>query len=103
MLMQISAWTPIFHFLLDDILALGKSKWRLVSKVLTLDLTFCMRLLTSMYSFAWAEMRTVAANILSRFDVEEVSGQQVEFKQHVTMVFATGHWRVKLRPRDVRV
>lgn len=53
-------------------------------------------------SFAWAEMRMVAANIFSRFDVMEVSGQDIDFRQYITMQFASGHWKVKLRPRQLK-
>ncbi|KAK8058496.1 cytochrome P450 [Apiospora phragmitis] len=49
--------------------------------------------------FAWAEMRMVAANILSRFDIVEVPGQEIDFRQYITMQFATGHWKVTLKPR----
>jgi hypothetical protein len=51
------------------------------------------------YSFAWAEMRMIAANLLSRFDVVEVSGQDVDFRQYITMQFSTGHWKAVLIPR----
>ncbi|KAK8012845.1 cytochrome P450 [Apiospora marii] len=50
-------------------------------------------------NFAWAEMRMVAANILSRFDIAEVPGQDIDFRQYITMQFATGHWKVTLKPR----
>ncbi|KAK6834069.1 cytochrome P450 [Apiospora arundinis] len=50
-------------------------------------------------NFAWAEMRMVAANILSRFDIVEVPGQDIDFRQYITMQFATGHWKVTLKPR----
>ncbi|KAK7423070.1 hypothetical protein QQZ08_009237 [Neonectria magnoliae] len=50
-------------------------------------------------NFAWAEMRMIAANILSRFDVEEVPGQYIDFRQFITMQFATGNWRAVLKPR----
>lgn len=46
-------------------------------------------------------MRTVCANILSRYEVLEVPGQQVDFKQYITMQFATGQWKVKLVPRKI--
>ncbi|KAK3897072.1 cytochrome p450 [Staphylotrichum tortipilum] len=52
-------------------------------------------------NFAWAEMRMVAANILSRFEVTEVPGQGVDFRQYITMQFRTGHWKVVLKPRRV--
>ncbi|KAM0321854.1 hypothetical protein ACHAQA_009859 [Verticillium albo-atrum] len=51
--------------------------------------------------FAWAEMRVVAANILSRFDILEVPGQDIDFRQYITMQFATGSWKVLLKPRQV--
>ncbi|KAI6264929.1 hypothetical protein MCOR29_002256 [Pyricularia oryzae] len=51
-------------------------------------------------NFAWAEMRMVAANIFSRFDIEEVPGQVIDFRQYITMQFHTGNWRVVLRPRS---
>ncbi|KAH7123056.1 cytochrome P450 [Dactylonectria macrodidyma] len=51
-------------------------------------------------SFAWAEMRMIAANLLSRYDIVEVPGQKVDFRQFITMQFDTGHWRVVLKPRQ---
>lgn len=45
-------------------------------------------------------MRMVAANILQRFDVLEVPGQYIDFRQYITMQFATGHWKVVLKPRN---
>ncbi|KAI6370799.1 hypothetical protein MCOR25_004088 [Pyricularia grisea] len=45
-------------------------------------------------------MRMVAANIFSRFDIEEVPGQVIDFRQYITMQFHTGNWRVVLRPRS---
>ncbi|KAK1997322.1 cytochrome P450 [Colletotrichum falcatum] len=51
-------------------------------------------------NFAWAEMRMVAANVLQRFNVLEVPGQDVDFRQYITMQFATGHWKVVLVPRN---
>ncbi|TDZ24851.1 Cytochrome P450 monooxygenase FUS8 [Colletotrichum orbiculare MAFF 240422] len=51
-------------------------------------------------NFAWAEMRMVAANLLQRFDVPEVPGQDIDFRQYITMQFATGHWKVVLKPRN---
>ncbi|KAI3392842.1 hypothetical protein diail_5048 [Diaporthe ilicicola] len=53
-------------------------------------------------NFAWAEMRMVAANIFSRFDVLEVPGQDIDFRQYITMQFASGHWKVKLKPRQLK-
>ncbi|KAK2025893.1 cytochrome P450 [Colletotrichum zoysiae] len=51
-------------------------------------------------NFAWAEMRMVAANVLQRFNVIEVPGQYIDFRQYITMQFATGHWKVVLVPRS---
>ncbi|KAK1503060.1 cytochrome P450 3A9 [Colletotrichum tamarilloi] len=51
-------------------------------------------------NFAWAEMRMVATNLLQRFDVLEVPGQDIDFRQYITMQFATGHWKVVLKPRN---
>lgn len=48
-------------------------------------------------------MRMVAANIFSRFDVIEVPGQDIDFRQYITMQFASGHWQVKLKPRQSKV
>ena len=50
-------------------------------------------------SFAWAEMRMVAANFLSRFDIDEVPGQDVDFRQFITMQFATGNWKTIIKQR----
>ncbi|KAI3571068.1 cytochrome P450 [Fusarium oxysporum f. sp. albedinis] len=50
-------------------------------------------------NFAWAEMRMIAANIFSRFDVIEVSGQDIDFRQYITMQFTSGHWKAVLIPR----
>ncbi|CAN8097353.1 unnamed protein product [Discula destructiva] len=50
-------------------------------------------------NFAWAEMRVVAANLFSRFDLLEVPGQDIDFRQFITMQFKTGHWKVVLEPR----
>ncbi|KAN0096705.1 cytochrome P450 [Hyaloscypha variabilis] len=50
-------------------------------------------------NFAWAEMRMVAANFLTRFDLEEVYGQDVDFRQFITMQFKTGSWKVMIKPR----
>ncbi|KAK2053332.1 cytochrome P450 [Colletotrichum caudatum] len=51
-------------------------------------------------NFAWAEMRMVAANVLQRFNVIEVPGQNIDFRQYITMQFATGNWKVVLVPRS---
>ncbi|KAF4449235.1 hypothetical protein F53441_7454 [Fusarium austroafricanum] len=50
-------------------------------------------------NFAWAEMRMIAANILSRYDIVEVPGQEIDFRQFITMQFKTGHWNVVLKAR----
>jgi hypothetical protein len=44
-------------------------------------------------------MRMVAANFLTRFDLEEVIGQDVDFRQFITMQFKTGSWKVMIKPR----
>jgi hypothetical protein len=46
-------------------------------------------------------MRIVAASILSRFELIEVPGQHIDFRQYITMQFATGQWKVVLKPRQV--
>lgn len=58
-----------------------------------------MLTILNLRSFAWAEMRVVAANVLSRFDVIEIPGQYVDFRQYITMQFADGHWKVQMKPR----
>lgn len=60
-------------------------------------------LMLTCHSFAWAEMRMIAANIFSRFDVAEVSGQHIDFRQYITMQFASGHWKAVLVPRTMSV
>lgn len=47
-------------------------------------------LLTFDDSFAWAEMRMVAANMFSRYDFEAEPGQSVDFPPYITMHFANG-------------
>ncbi|KAH6287768.1 hypothetical protein HBI39_222820 [Parastagonospora nodorum] len=54
-------------------------------------------------NFAWSEMRIVTASILSRFRLFEVSNQEVDFRQYITMQFATGEWKVILEPRQVEM
>jgi len=51
-------------------------------------------------NFAWAEMRMVTANLLSRFDIEEVPKQHVDFRQFITMQFKTGSWKAVIKPRS---
>ncbi|KLO97031.1 Cytochrome P450 3A5 [Fusarium fujikuroi] len=50
-------------------------------------------------NFAWAEMRMIAANLLTRYEITEVPGQIVDFRQFITMQFHTGHWNVILQKR----
>lgn len=50
-------------------------------------------------SFAWAEMRTVTVNLLSRYDIIEIPGQHIDYRQYITMQFSKGSWKVKMLPR----
>ncbi|KAJ5741103.1 cytochrome P450 [Penicillium malachiteum] len=50
-------------------------------------------------NFALAEIRMVTANIFSRFDFNEVSGQDVDFRQYITMQFEHGSWKAFVKPR----
>ncbi|QDS73814.1 hypothetical protein FKW77_006095 [Venturia effusa] len=50
-------------------------------------------------NFANAEMSVVSANLLSRYDIEEVPGQVIDWRQFITLVFKDGKWRVVLKPR----
>ncbi|KAI9929458.1 hypothetical protein MW887_000930 [Aspergillus wentii] len=50
-------------------------------------------------NFAWAEMQMVVANLFSRFDFTEVQGQDIDFRQYITMQFSKGTWKVMLTPR----
>ncbi|KAH6877811.1 cytochrome P450 [Alternaria rosae] len=50
-------------------------------------------------NFAYAEMRTVSANLLSRFALEEAGYQKIQLRQFITMQFHDGKWRVVLKPR----
>lgn len=52
-----------------------------------------------MFSFAYAEMRTVAANILTRFDVHDIQRKEIDFRQFITMQMHDGSWDVILTPR----
>jgi hypothetical protein len=52
-----------------------------------------------MFSFAYAEMRTVAANILTRFDVHDIEKKEIDFRQFITMQMHDGSWDVILTPR----
>ncbi|EPS29010.1 hypothetical protein PDE_03956 [Penicillium oxalicum 114-2] len=51
-------------------------------------------------NFAHAEIRMVAANILSRFDVNEVQGQQIDYRQYITMQMANGSCKAYLSRRQ---
>lgn len=44
-------------------------------------------------------MRMIAANLLTRYEITEVPGQIVDFRQFITMQFHTGHWNVILQKR----
>lgn len=46
-----------------------------------------------------AEIRMLTANILSRFDFDEVPGQNIDYRQYITMQFEHGSWKAYLRPR----
>ncbi|KAJ5716754.1 cytochrome P450 [Penicillium malachiteum] len=50
-------------------------------------------------NFALAEIRMLTANILSRFDFTEVPGQNVDYRQYITMQFEYGSWKTILMPR----
>lgn len=52
-----------------------------------------------MSSFAYAEIRTVSANILSRFDIEEAKYKDIDFRQFITMQMRDGSWNAVLTPR----
>jgi hypothetical protein len=52
-----------------------------------------------MSSFAYAEMRTVSADLLSRFSIEEAGYQKIQLRQFITMQFYDGKWNVVLKPR----
>jgi hypothetical protein len=41
----------------------------------------------------------VAANFFCRFDLDEVPGQEVDFRQFIALQFKTGRWKVNIRPR----
>jgi hypothetical protein len=70
-----------------------------LSQFLPSLILFICSVLTLYYSFAWAEMRMLAANFFTRFDLEEVPGQEVDFRQFITMQFKTGSWKVKVKAR----
>ncbi|EHA20240.1 hypothetical protein ASPNIDRAFT_194740, partial [Aspergillus niger ATCC 1015] len=50
-------------------------------------------------NFAMAEIRMLTANILSRFDLDEVPGQNIDYRQYITMQFEHGSWKAFLTPR----
>ena len=70
-----------------------------LSKLLLSLIIFVYNMLTLGYSFAWAEMRMISANFLTRFNLDEVAGQEVDFRQFITMQFKTGSWKVMVKPR----
>lgn len=69
---------------------LARSKWKV---------SFSDRPHADNDSFAYAEIRTVSANILSRFDVEEKGYKEIDFRQYITMQFHDGKWNARLMPR----
>ncbi|PYH34398.1 cytochrome P450 [Aspergillus neoniger CBS 115656] len=50
-------------------------------------------------NFAMAEIRILIANIFSRFDLAEVPGQNIDYRQYITMQFEKGSWKAFLTPR----
>jgi len=42
----------------------------------------------------------IVANFFCRYDVEEVEGQEIDFRQFITMQFKTGHWDVLVKARE---
>lgn len=46
-----------------------------------------------------AEIRMLTANIFSRFDLAEVPGQNIDYRQYITMQFEKGSWKAFLTPR----
>ncbi|BCR96891.1 uncharacterized protein AKAW2_30210S [Aspergillus luchuensis] len=50
-------------------------------------------------NFAMAEIRMLTANIFSRFDLAEVPGQNIDYRQYITMQFEKGSWKAFLTPR----
>ena len=44
-------------------------------------------------------MRMISANFWTRFDLAEIPGQEIDFRQFITMQFKTGKWRVRVMPR----
>ncbi|KAK8910744.1 hypothetical protein QC760_001681 [Botrytis cinerea] len=50
-------------------------------------------------NFAWAEIRMVTANLLTRYDFCELPGQNIDWRQYITMQFEGGSWKASLMPR----
>ncbi|RDH33525.1 cytochrome P450 [Aspergillus welwitschiae] len=50
-------------------------------------------------NFAMAEIRMLTANIFSQFDLDEVPGQNIDYRQYITMQFEHGSWKAFLTPR----
>ncbi|KAH9827609.1 Cytochrome-P450 monooxygenase FUS8 [Teratosphaeria destructans] len=50
-------------------------------------------------NFAWHEQRIVAANMLSRFDIEELAQPPLKLRQFITIQFHDGKWMARLKPR----
>ncbi|KAB8297398.1 hypothetical protein EYC80_002741 [Monilinia laxa] len=50
-------------------------------------------------NFAWAELRMVAANLLTRYEFCELPGQHIDWRQYITMQLEGGSWKVSLMPR----
>ncbi|RAH78614.1 cytochrome P450 [Aspergillus japonicus CBS 114.51] len=48
---------------------------------------------------AWAEMRMVAANVFSRFDLEDIRNLHIDFRQYITMQLENGSHKVVLKQR----
>ncbi|KAK6608694.1 cytochrome P450 3A9 [Botrytis cinerea] len=50
-------------------------------------------------NFAWAEIRMVTANLLTRYDFCELPRQNIDWRQYITMQFEGGSWKASLMPR----
>ncbi|KAM0148650.1 hypothetical protein ACHAQE_009124 [Botrytis cinerea] len=50
-------------------------------------------------NFAWAEIRMVTANLLTRYDFCELPRQNIDWQQYITMQFEGGSWKASLMPR----
>ena len=44
-------------------------------------------------------MRMISANFWTRFDLIEIPGQEIDFRQFITMQFKTGKWRIRVIAR----